>query len=65
MAISQVSEFLQRLRTSILLRDEAGLSDGKLLDRFLEERDDAAFAALVRKHGPMVIGIQYRHTARG
>lgn len=61
MATSQFSEFLQRLRTSMLLRDDAGLTDGKLLERFLEERDDAAFAALVRKHGPMVWGGCRRH----
>ncbi len=32
----------------------AGLSDGQLLERFLDERDEAAFAALVERHGPMV-----------
>jgi RNA polymerase sigma factor (sigma-70 family) len=32
-----------------------GLSDGQLLGRFVAGRDEAAFAALVRRHGPMVL----------
>jgi RNA polymerase sigma factor (sigma-70 family) len=35
----------------------AGLSDRQLLDRFAARRDDAAFAALVTRHGPMVLGV--------
>jgi RNA polymerase sigma-70 factor (ECF subfamily) len=33
------------------------LSDGQRLDPFLAAREEAAFAALVRRHGPMVLGI--------
>jgi RNA polymerase sigma factor (sigma-70 family) len=33
------------------------LSDAALLDRFLTVRDDAAFAALVHRHAPMVLGV--------
>ena len=29
-------------------------SDGRLLEHFLERRDEDAFAALVARHGPMV-----------
>ena len=32
----------------------SGLSDGQLLERFLDGRDEAAFTALVERHGPMV-----------
>src|SRR5262245_18889247 len=38
----------------------AGLSDGQLLERFVARRDavgEAAFAALVGRHGPMVLGV--------
>ena len=38
----------------------AGLTDGQLLRRFTHRRDDegqAAFAALVRRHGPMVLRV--------
>lgn len=33
------------------------LSDAELLDRFTRSRDAGAFAALVRRHGPMVFGV--------
>ena len=35
----------------------SGLSEGQLLDRFAETRDEAAFAALLARHGPMVLGV--------
>ncbi len=35
----------------------AGLSDRQLLERFAATRDEAAFAALVSRHGPMVLGV--------
>ncbi len=38
-----------------------GLSDRQLLERFAEARDEAAFAALVARHGPTVLGICRRH----
>lgn len=57
MAISQISEFLQNLRRAALRRDEAGLTDGQLLDAHVRSREDTAFAALVHRHGPMVWGV--------
>src|SRR5262245_8785300 len=35
----------------------ADWSDAQLLDRFVAARDEAAFAALVDRHGPMVLGV--------
>jgi RNA polymerase sigma factor (sigma-70 family) len=35
----------------------AGLGEGQLLERFVARRDEAAFAALVARHGPMVLGV--------
>ena len=34
-----------------------GLGEGQLLERFLAERDETAFAELIARHGPMVVGI--------
>lgn len=34
-----------------------GLSDRELLKRFIKSRDEAAFAMLVNRHGPAVIGV--------
>jgi RNA polymerase sigma factor (sigma-70 family) len=34
----------------------AGRPDAQLLERFILQRDEAAFAALVARHGPMVLG---------
>lgn len=33
------------------------LGDADLLDRFLRHKDEAAFAALLERHGPMVLGV--------
>jgi RNA polymerase sigma factor (sigma-70 family) len=57
MANSQMSEVIQYLRRTTLLRDGAGLTDGQLLEDYISRRDDAAVAALVRRHGPMVWGV--------
>lgn len=35
----------------------AGVSDAELLGRYVAERDESAFAALVTRHGPMVFGV--------
>ena len=35
----------------------AGLADGPLLERFATRRDEAAFEAIVRRHGPMGLGV--------
>jgi RNA polymerase sigma factor (sigma-70 family) len=56
MAASSMIEVILHLRRTVLL-EGAGLTDGQLLGGFIEQRDDAAFAALVRRHGPMVWGL--------
>ena len=57
MTTSQTSKVIQQLRAAVLLQDGAGLTDGQLLGCFVERRDEAAFAALVKRHGPMIWGV--------
>src|SRR5215472_17106697 len=57
MATSQMNEVIQHIRRTVLLRDGAGLTDGQALEDFISGRDQAALAALVRRHGPMVWGV--------
>ena len=57
--IHQDVRLIEQLETLFLAGSLGGLSDGTLLDRF-QTRDaagaEAAFAELVRRHGPMVLG---------
>jgi RNA polymerase sigma factor (sigma-70 family) len=57
MATNELGQVLQRLRQAVVLPDGAGMTDGQLLGCFVERRDEAAFAALVKRHGPMVWGV--------
>jgi RNA polymerase sigma factor (sigma-70 family) len=57
MATGQWSGFIRHLRRAALLPDGGGMTDGQLLECFITRRDEAAFAALVRRHGPMVLGV--------
>jgi RNA polymerase sigma factor (sigma-70 family) len=57
MSTSQLNEVIRRLRSAVLRPDVAGLPDGDLLKRYVQRRDELAFEALVRRHGPMVMGV--------
>src|SRR5207248_6687837 len=57
MPTGQSNGLVRQLRRAALLRDAAGLSDADLLRSFVTRRDEAAFEALVRRHGPMVLGV--------
>src|SRR5258707_8494712 len=56
MPASNAAKVLRHLRDAAL-REGVGLSDGQLLDHCIHRHDEAAFAALVRRHGPMVWGV--------
>src|SRR5262245_1937280 len=57
MATGEASEVIRHLRRAVLLRGEAGLTDGELLESFLSRRDAAAMEVLVRRHAPMIWGV--------
>jgi RNA polymerase sigma-70 factor (ECF subfamily) len=57
MATDQVRQAIQALRRAALPLEGADLSDGQLLERYARSREEAAFAALLRRHGPMVWGV--------
>jgi RNA polymerase sigma factor (sigma-70 family) len=57
MASSRLGGVIQTLRRATLQHDETGLTDGELLECYVRSREEAAFAALVQRHGPMVWGV--------
>src|SRR5437764_15085718 len=57
MTSAQTGIVLQHLRRLAETGRAAEPSDGQLLERFTAQRDEAAFASLVRRHGPMVLGL--------
>jgi RNA polymerase sigma factor (sigma-70 family) len=48
---------IQQLCQAALLRERAAQSDAQLLECFIANREEAAFETLVRRHGPMVLGV--------
>jgi RNA polymerase sigma factor (sigma-70 family) len=56
MPTSPIDGVIEHLRRAVL-RDGDGPGDGELLGHFVERRDEAALAALVERHGPLVWGV--------
>ncbi|WP_074308925.1 RNA polymerase sigma factor [Singulisphaera sp. GP187] len=57
MTIERDGGLLRSVRSLFEAGTTGGLTDGQLLDRFLTHRDEAAFEALVTRHGPMVFDV--------
>ena len=57
MATDQLNSVVRQLRRAALLQEHGDLTDGQLLEGFLARRDEAAFEVLVKRHGPMVLGV--------
>jgi RNA polymerase sigma factor (sigma-70 family) len=56
MPTNRLRQSLEHLRRALAPPGDA-TSDAQLLARFLIDREEGAFAALVRRHGPMVLGV--------
>jgi RNA polymerase sigma factor (sigma-70 family) len=57
MSSSVLSVGIRRLRGLVAGQHRQDESDEQLLHAFTSRRDESAFAALVRRHGPMVLGV--------
>jgi RNA polymerase sigma factor (sigma-70 family) len=54
---SPVRKVIDHVRRVVLRRGADARTDGQLLGQFVRDRDEASFEALVRRHGPMVLGV--------
>jgi RNA polymerase sigma-70 factor (ECF subfamily) len=57
MATGRENGVICYLRRAALLQSAGDMTDGQLLERFLSGHEEAAFEVLVRRHGPMVLGV--------
>jgi RNA polymerase sigma factor (sigma-70 family) len=57
MATTQAGVVVRHIRELVRADAKVNLPDGELLGRFTAGRDEGAFAALVRRHGPLVLGV--------
>jgi RNA polymerase sigma factor (sigma-70 family) len=60
MATGQLASVLRCIHHLAGAQFAADGTDRQLLQRFVAHRDEDAFAALVRRHGPMVLGVCWR-----
>lgn len=57
MATARLDQVLHRLRFNVIRHGDAQATDGELLACYVATRDEAAFEALLRRHGAMVFGV--------
>jgi C-terminal peptidase prc len=60
MAIGQLNTVVHYLRHITAARPDGAATDAALLERFVSYQDEVAFELLVRRHGPMVLGLCQR-----
>jgi RNA polymerase sigma factor (sigma-70 family) len=63
MAVRHAKDVFRQLRTLFGAGTTVGVDDLQLLERFVSGRDEAAFEALIARHGPMVLGVCRRFLA--
>ncbi len=57
MAATEFGKVVRQLRGVLTRLEVARLPDADLWQRYVGQRDEAAFEALVHRHGPMVLGV--------
>lgn len=57
LSTEQPNRILQRFCRAVIVQNGGNLTDEQLLECFVSRRDEVAFEALVRRHGPMVLGV--------
>jgi RNA polymerase sigma factor (sigma-70 family) len=60
MGETELSTVVRHIRKLAAFRSTKEMTDRQLLEAFLANRDDTAFAALVKRHGPLVLAISRR-----
>jgi RNA polymerase sigma factor (sigma-70 family) len=55
-----MNDVFYHLRSAALVQHGGGPTDGQLLESYLTRQDQAAFEVLLRRHGPMVLGVCQR-----
>jgi RNA polymerase sigma factor (sigma-70 family) len=51
---------LQHIRRLVAIETASQASDAALVERFVAQRDESAFALLLKRHGPMVLRLAHR-----
>jgi polysaccharide biosynthesis/export protein len=57
MVTSQTNRVITCLHRVAFLQERGGVTDAQLLERFLARGEEIAFEELLRRHGPMVLGV--------
>ena len=57
---STLGEVLRVIHRMYALQGSSDLTDRELVERYMANQDETAFAALVKRHGPMVFGVSRR-----
>src|SRR5690349_16629728 len=57
MATTQAATVLRHVRRLLATPAAEAMPDRQLVEAFTTRRDEAAFASLVRRHGPLVLGV--------
>jgi RNA polymerase sigma factor (sigma-70 family) len=60
MASHPLQDFIRRLRRARSVTEGDHLTDAQLLERFIRQRDEAAFEVLVWRHGTLVLNVARR-----